>query len=143
MHLSNLHQTLNILPKRWLSWVMNFRSLKLRKMWLDKWLKRPVWDDPSTGNRGNGLKHWFNLNGISFTIFVDHCEKKMSWKKSLAVTCKVFRLFIKTLIADDKYSLLSWDNSMQTIQMHLSEKQKTFCQLMYAFLKFTSNFEHF
>ena len=52
-------------------------------MWLDKWLKRPVWDDPSTGNMGNGPKHWFNLNGISFTIFVDHCEKKWVGKSHL------------------------------------------------------------
>ena len=32
---------------------------------------------------------------------------------------------------------------MQTIQMHLSEKQKTFSQFLCAFFKSTSNFEHF
>ena len=32
---------------------------------------------------------------------------------------------------------------MQTIQMHLSEKEKTFSQFMCAFFKSTSNFQHF
>ena len=32
---------------------------------------------------------------------------------------------------------------MQTIQMHLSEKQKTFSVFMCAFFESTSNFEHF
>ena len=59
------------------------------------------------------------------------------------MTRKVWRLFVNTLTADDKYSLLSRDNSMKTIQMHLSEKQKTFSQFFCAFFKSTSNFEHF
>ena len=32
---------------------------------------------------------------------------------------------------------------MQTIQMHLSQKQKTFSDFFCAFFKSTSNFEHF
>ena len=32
---------------------------------------------------------------------------------------------------------------METIQMHLSEKQKAFSQFFCAFFKSTSNFEHF
>ena len=32
---------------------------------------------------------------------------------------------------------------METIQMHLSEKQKTFSQFFCAFFKYKSNFEHF
>ena len=59
------------------------------------------------------------------------------------MTCKFLRLFINRLTADDKYSLLSRDNSMQTIQMHLLEKEKNFSEYFFAFLKSTSNFEHF
>ena len=59
------------------------------------------------------------------------------------MTCKVLRLFVNTLTADDKYSLLSRDNSTQTIQMHLSEKPKTFVVFLCAFFKSKSNFEHF
>ena len=42
-------------------------------------------------------------------------------------------MFVNTLTADDKYSLLSKDNSMQTIQMHLSQKQKHFSQFFLNF----------
>ena len=45
------------------------------------------------------------------------------------------KTFLNTLTADEKYSLDSRDNSMQTIQMHFSEKQKTFSELFpYIFL---------
>ena len=69
--------------------------------------------------------------------------KVIESEKSLLVTCKVLRLLVNTLTADDKYFLLSRDNSMEAVQMHLSEKQKTFSEFSCAFLKFTSNFEHF
>ena len=68
--------------------------------------------------------------------------RKLSWKKSRVVTCKVLRIFVNTLTPDDKYSLLSRDNSMQTIQMQLSEKQKAFPQFFCAFFKATLNFQH-
>ena len=55
---------------------------------------------------------------------------------------KTFR-FSQEFTTHDKYSLLSRDNSMQTIQMHLSRKQKTFSEFLCAFLKCTANFEHF
>ena len=53
------------------------------------------------------------------------------------------RLFVNTLTADDKYSLLSRNNSMQIIQTHLSQKQKAFSQLFCAIFKPTLNFENF
>ena len=56
---------------------------------------------------------------------------------------KILRLFVKTLTADDKYSLLIGGNLRLPIQMHLPQKRKGFCQLFCAFLKFTSNFEQF
>ena len=59
------------------------------------------------------------------------------------MTCKVLRLFVDTWTFDDKYSLLNRENSMQAIQMHLSEKPKTFVVFLCAFFKSKSNFEHF
>ena len=57
---------------------------------------------------------------------------------------KILRLFFIKKIADDKLSLLSRENLMQPIHMHLSEKQETFCfDFFSAFFKSTSNFEHF
>ena len=59
------------------------------------------------------------------------------------MTLKVLRLFVNTLTADDKYSFLSKDNSMKKIQMHLSQKQKTFSTFFSVFFKYTLNFENF
>ena len=59
------------------------------------------------------------------------------------MTCKFLRLFVDTWTVDDKYSLLNRENSMQAIQMHLSEKPKTFVVFLCAFFKSKSNFEHF
>ena len=59
------------------------------------------------------------------------------------MTCEVLRLSANTPTVNDKYSLLSRDNLMQPIQMHLSQKQKSFCQLFCAFFKSKLNFELF
>ena len=52
-------------------------------------------------------------------------------------------MFVNTLSADDKYSLLNRDNLTQPIQIQLSQKQKTFSQFLSAFLKSSLNDEHF
>ena len=54
------------------------------------------------------------------------------------MTSKILRLFVNTLTADCKYSLLSRDNLKQPIQIDLSHKQKDF-----SFLKSKLNLEHF
>ena len=61
----------------------------------------------------------------------------------MLVLCKILGLFLNTLTADDKYSLLNTDNLTRSIQTLLSVKQKTFSQLFSSFLKSTLNFEHF
>ena len=67
----------------------------------------------------------------------------MELQKSLLETWKFFGRCLKTLTADDKYSLISSDNWMQTIQMHLSRKQKVFSEFFSAFLEFALNFKQF
>ena len=59
------------------------------------------------------------------------------------VTRKILKLFVNTLSAYDKDSLISRHNSMQTIRMHLSQKENVFSQFFSAFCAFTLNFEHF
>ena len=61
----------------------------------------------------------------------------------MLVLCKILRLFVNTLTADDKYSLLNRDNLTQPIQILLSHKVKTFADFFYSFLKFTLNFDNF
>ena len=56
---------------------------------------------------------------------------------------KILTLFVITLTVDEKHYLLSRDNLTQTIQIQLSQKQKTFFQFFLAFLKSILNFKHF
>ena len=60
----------------------------------------------------------------------------------MLVLCKILRLFVNTLTADDKYSLLNRDNLMQPIKILLSQNRKTLYRFFFAFLKSTLNFEH-
>ena len=121
---------------------MYFRKYGSRKTWLNKCLKSPVSDDRSTFNMVNWPKHLFTQRQLLYHIRWSLC-RKLPWKKSLVVTCKVFRVFVNTLTTDDEYSLLSRHNSMQTIQMHVWQKQKSFSQFLCAFFKSTWNFEDF
>ena len=52
-------------------------------------------------------------------------------------------MFVNTLTADDKYSLLNRNNLRQPIWTPLSQKHKAFSQFFLAFSKSTLNFEHF
>ena len=61
----------------------------------------------------------------------------------MLVLCTILKLFVNTLTADDKYSLLNRDNLTQSIQTLLSQKQKTFSEIFSSFLKCTLNFQHF
>ena len=69
--------------------------------------------------------------------------RKTSWKNSLLVICKILRLFVNILRADEKSSVLHRDNLMEPIQMQLSKKQRIFSQFFPPFLQSTLNFKHF
>ena len=57
--------------------------------------------------------------------------------------CNILRLFVNTLTAYDKYSLINKDILTQPIQMQLSQKRKTFSDHLDGFLKSILNFEYF
>ena len=58
------------------------------------------------------------------------------------MTHKTLRLFADPLTVDEKHYLFNRDNLRQPIQMQLSEKQKTFSEFVFAFLKSILNFKH-
>ena len=64
----------DIFKKTWPSKLLYFSNYRHWRRCLDKCLKAPVWEDPSTGDMVNGPKCWFNLHGSTFTILIDHCE---------------------------------------------------------------------
>ena len=49
--------------------------------------------------------------------------RQLSWKKSVLAISKLLGLFVNTLTADDKYSLLNRENLTQPIRTQLSKKQ--------------------
>ena len=67
----------------------------------------------------------------------------MNPKKSVLVRRKALELFVNTLSADDKYSLLNRDNLAQLIRTQLSQKQKPFYEFFLAFPESALNLEHF
>ena len=50
--------------------------------------------------------------------------------------CKILALFVNTLTAGDKYSVLNRGNLLQRFQMQSSQKQKTFSQIFFFFFHF-------
>ena len=54
---------------------------------------------------------------------------------------EILRLFVDTLTVNDKHYLLNRDNLPQAIQMQLSQKQKTFSEFFFVFLKSILNFK--
>ena len=69
--------------------------------------------------------------------------KVIELQKSLLDSWKFFRRFLNTLTPNHTYSLNNKDKWMQTIQMHLSQKQKIFSELFLDFFESALNFENF
>ena len=69
--------------------------------------------------------------------------KVIELQKSLLDKRKFFRPSFNTLTANDKYSLNRQDKGMETIQMHLFQKQNIFSEFFSAFFESALNFEHF
>ena len=61
----------------------------------------------------------------------------------MLLLCKMVKLCVNTLTAEDKRCFLNRDNLTQPIQILVSQKQKTTSQFFFGFLKSTLNFEHF
>ena len=61
---------------------------------------------------------------------------------SLLVIHKALRLFVYILTVNEKRYLFNRGNLTQKIQMQLSEKQKTFSEFFFKFLKSILNFKH-
>ena len=55
---------------------------------------------------------------------------------------KIISLFVNRSIVTDKHYLLDRDNLPRTIPIQLSQKQKTFSEFRFAFLKSILNFIH-
>ena len=67
----------------------------------------------------------------------------MKWRKSALFKFEILGLIVNTLTADDKYSRRNVQNFQQQFPTALSQRIKIFPAIFTAFLKSTSNLEHF
>ena len=65
--------------------------------------------------------------------------KKLSWKKSLLLTCQVLGLLVNTLSTDEKHLVFHRDNLTIPIKMQLSQKQKVFLNFLLLFWSLAEN----
>ena len=61
---------------------------------------------------------------------------------SALVTSGIFRLFVNTLIPDEKYSRRNMQIFWQQFETPLSQEGKALCQFFVAFLKCALNLKH-
>ena len=96
--------------------------------------------DKQYGKRAQAL-----LKSASQHLYHIHrsLPRKLSWKKSLLLTCQILGLLVNTLAADEKNPVLNRDNLTIPIQMQLSQKKKTFSKFFARFLKSKINFKYF
>ena len=96
-------------------------------------------------NKQHGKPTQAQLKSGSQHIYHNHwsLRRKLSWKKSLFLTCKFLGLLVNTLAVNEKYLAEHRDNLTIPIQMQLSQKQKNFSEFFYQFLKSPLDFKHF
>ena len=93
--------------------------------------------DKQYGKRAQAL-----LKSASQHLYHIHrsLPRKLSWKKSLLLTCKILGLLVNTLATNEKYLVLHRETLTISFLMQLPQKQNTFSQFWAAFLKSRLNF---
>ena len=101
----------------------------IRKMSKKSRFREPF--DKQHGKRAQAL-----LKSASQHLYHIHrsLPRKLSWKKSLLLTCQILGLLVNTLAADEKYPVLNRDNLTIPVQMQLSQEQKLFLNFSLHFL---------
>ena len=96
--------------------------------------------DKQHGKRAQAL-----LKSASQHLYHIHrsLPRKLSWKKSLLLTCQILGLLVNTLAADERYPVLNRHSLTIPIQMQLSQKSKNFSQFYSEFLKSRINLKYF
>ena len=93
----------------------------VRKMSKKSRFREPF--DKQHGKRAQAL-----LKSASQHLYHIHrsLPRKLSWKKSLLLTCQILGLLVNTLAADEKYPVPNRDKLTMRIQSQLSQKRNTF-----------------
>ena len=105
--------------------------------------KKSCFSGPFDKQHGKHAKTLFKSGSYHPYHIHGSLPSKLSWKKSLLLTCQILGLLYNTLVADEKYLALNRDNLTIPIQMQLSQKQKVFSKFFPPFSKSMLNFADF
>ena len=119
-HLSNLHQILNMFEKKMIVEANVFPKLQIVKDLAKRLSRKRRFRTCFSSHRVNGgqtlLKPaWEHLYHIFWSLWME-----MTWKISPLQKFEILGVFVNTLTADDKYSVLDWENLKFSIQMQIS-----------------------
>ena len=110
---------------------MYFWTYGLRKTWLDKSLKSLVSEDPSTSKHGKRAEALLKSERHHLYSIYWSLWNQFRWKRCLLVICKILGLFVNTLTAEDKFSLLNRDNLQE--QLRCKYWKKAFLNFLFHF----------
>ena len=111
-------------------------------MWLDKCLKSPVVEAPSTSNMVNEPKHRAKLNDSTFTIFIDPSEGSSGWKTLSESYAKSYACLLTPWLPITSIVFLIETIYSKIFRCNYLRNEKYFL-IFFAFSKFRWNFEHF
>ena len=95
--------------------------------------KRSCFTRPFGNQRVNGFETLLKSERHHYFPLCPRFRDKLSWKKSALVTSEILRLFVNTLTPDDKYSGRNMQIFWQQLQTLLSQKVKSFFDLLLHF----------
>ena len=120
-----------------------FRKLQTAKDVAKQMSKKSLFRTPFKKRHGKRFQTLLKSSDQHLYYIHSSLRKQLSWKETLLVIYKDLGLFVNTLTADDKYSLLSRDNLTQKFLMKLPKKEKATSRVSAAFLKSRLYFEYF
>ena len=120
-----------------------FPKLRTLKTWLDKCLKSPVLEDPSTSSMVNMSKHCWNLHHTTFIIFIDHYEENLVGKSLSYWNAKSREYLLTSSLPMESILFFIGTISRYQFRSNYLRKKKTFSEFFGAFVKFRLNFEVF
>ena len=121
---------------------MYFWTYRLRKTWLDKYLKSRFSEDPSTSNMVNGRRHRSKLSDSTYNIFTDLREDNSGWRSLSEWYAKSYDCLLTHLLPMISIPFLKKAILCNIFRCIYLKKEKYF-PIFFAFSKFRLNFEHF
>ena len=133
LHFWNVHEIYNILKKTMsvLAWL--FPKVLFPKEVATETSRRCCFRTPFGNQRVNGFQTPLKVATHHYYPLFPWISGKLSRKKAALFWSKNLRLFANTLTADDKYSCRNMQNFLQQLQTLLSQKRKTFSDILLHF----------